>query len=309
MTKKFNKIVVKIDGGIGREICAIPALEKLAESYQVTVICGYPELFNGNPYIYRAYPLANRYLFEDVILNSDQFKYPEPYSNSAFYLQKRHLIECFNLELNGVLEFKKSNIYLTQTERSKAFEYVEKYIGNYKKIVAYQPFGSMFKPIKMDMGKFRNSDNPIAKNLLLLDRAVQYDDPSHRSLPFCLAKKIVFDKPEYLFLNFSSIKIDAPNILNIAEPLRSSLALIDQCHSFISVDSFLLHGASALGKTGYAILGASWPGNVSYPGCEVIQKAGWPKSVQTWRMGQDEQEIAKNEGAFDGLLLMEGLFE
>ena len=89
--------VFTLDGGAGRAITAIPALEKYAKAHPdedwKIVIGGWDTLFFGNPLLQdRTYSMDVKGLFENIIKDS-QIIHPEPYTLWEYYNQKCSLAE------------------------------------------------------------------------------------------------------------------------------------------------------------------------------------------------------------------------
>lgn len=303
MTQWFNPIVLKIDGGIGREICAIPAIEALAKTTkrQIVVIAGFPQVFENNPYIERVYPFSNAYLWEDVISNGE-FIYPEPYHDVNYYSQKHHLIQSFNWILNKTEDKLKPNIYLTSEEESYGRSEISNYKKNYKAVVMFQPFGSGFQEKQLDTSKLATPEHPMYASLVALNgNLCSYEDKTNRSLTMDDARQLAKSAKETLFLNVSAVQIKSEsNVINIAQNLRTIFSLTKYCDSIISVDSFLQHVGYAFEKTGTVFLGATYRQNVSYDHFKIVQKKGYPKAYCAIRF--DGFKDTYNRSAMEGIL-------
>ena len=137
--------VVFIDGGLGRNICAIPAVEKLAEKEKVVVVASWIEPWLNNEKIERVYHITHPYLWEDVISKADDYLHPEPYTYPPYFKQERHLTQAFweliLMERAPDLKDLKPNIYLSTQERIEASQLIEKLKKDFsfKKIVVFQP--------------------------------------------------------------------------------------------------------------------------------------------------------------------------
>ena len=87
-----RKKVFSIDGGAGRAICAIPALEKYArlhpdEDWNI-IIGGWDTLYFGNPLLQeRTYSMDLKGIFKNLIKDS-QIIHPEPYTLWQYYNQQ-----------------------------------------------------------------------------------------------------------------------------------------------------------------------------------------------------------------------------
>jgi len=254
MTQK--PIVVQVDGGIGRVICSLPALEQLSKKRRVIVLTSFPEVFFNNPCIYKAYNLNREYLWDDVIKHGE-FVYPEPYFNHMYYNQKHHLIQSFNYILTGKAgSVTTGSICLTHDEKVWASEFIttrrQEFEG--KKIVLLQCFGSGAKI----------EDNKIC-------------DSSYRSLPTEVVDKIC-ENTNHLYINASHIHMNYANVWQQDFTTRQLIALTAYCDFIVSVDSFLIHAAAVFNKKSVVFFGGTDLRNLGYPDNIIIKRQGYPKN-------------------------------
>ena len=122
-----RKKVFSIDGGAGRAICAIPALEKYArlnpeEDWNI-IIGGWDALYFGNPLLQeRTYSMDVKGLFNNLIKDS-QIVHPEPYTRWEYYNQQCSLAEAFDKIINETEDHSdlgKPNMYLCKAEEKAA---------------------------------------------------------------------------------------------------------------------------------------------------------------------------------------------
>ena len=109
-----------INGGAGRVICSIPALEKYEQESQdkdFIIVCeGGTDLFKGHPTLDdRTYDHWHKNLFKEKIKDRDVVS-PEPYRVWEYYNQKCSLAQAFDIEINkqGIRELDKPNLYLSK---------------------------------------------------------------------------------------------------------------------------------------------------------------------------------------------------
>ena len=81
-----------INGGAGRVVCSIPALEKFAEENpdnNFIIVCeGGTDFYKGHPLLHaKAYDVWHKNLFEDK-LKDMQLESPEPYRVWEYYNQQ-----------------------------------------------------------------------------------------------------------------------------------------------------------------------------------------------------------------------------
>ena len=139
-----------IDGGIGRVICAQPALKKFIDKHgpdNLIGVSGWDGVFWGDPVLQPVtYNIDNKGVFENFIKPRNIIS-PEPYRLWSYYNQKKDLIKCFDEIINQThdhSDLKNPELFLTKQEELFAFNLIEdikKQKGSDKKIVVIQPFG------------------------------------------------------------------------------------------------------------------------------------------------------------------------
>ena len=139
-----------INGGAGRVICSIPALEKYAEENPdddfVIVAEGGTDFFRGHPKLDgRVYDNWHKNLFEDYLKDRDCVS-PEPYRMWHYYNQKCSLSQAYDMEINGLeepRELPKPTVILNKTEVINGYNIVQeiKSVTGKDKVVVIQPFG------------------------------------------------------------------------------------------------------------------------------------------------------------------------
>lgn len=263
--------VIQLDGGIGRVLTAEPAIRLLSKEHRVTVLTNWPEIFLGNPDIYKLYRLDREYLFDDVIKHGE-FVCPEPYHDFSYYNQRHHLIESFNFLLNGVVSKDRPKLYFHCNETAEAKKIVDE-ARSRGKVVALQAFGSS-----------------VNQDLV---------DHSYRSLPKKAVEYIISNLKSqgYVFINCSSIAVDDPSILNLNTSTRLLMAVASMCDRVITIDSLLAHVGYAFDIKGLQFLGGTYAENVGYIGQYVtVTREGYPKSYNPNRFSGF---VELNKGAMD----------
>lgn len=111
-----------INGGAGRVLCSIPALEKYAEESgddDFIIVCeGGMELYKGHPKLHaKAYDVWHKNLFQDKLKNMNVIS-PEPYRVWEYYNQKATLSQAFDIAINnkGVRDLQKPTLKLSTEE-------------------------------------------------------------------------------------------------------------------------------------------------------------------------------------------------
>ena len=137
-----------INGGAGRVICSIPALEKYAENHDDFIIVaeGGMNFFKGHPVLHKhAYDIWHKGLFEDKIKDRDCVT-PEPYRMWHYYNQQCSLTQAYDMEINGLdepRELPAPNLKITKQEGVGALQTIEQIKGQCgkDKCIIIQPFG------------------------------------------------------------------------------------------------------------------------------------------------------------------------
>lgn len=129
----MTKLAVMIDGGLGRVLCAIPALQELNKKHDLIVLTG------GWEYAYSGsgltvLPLGKPGL--QTILDGYPVVKPEPYWNLDYRAGKANLVEAFFAELNLTVPKGEVLPYNPDLRHMPASIYSE------KPILMIQPHGS-----------------------------------------------------------------------------------------------------------------------------------------------------------------------
>jgi ADP-heptose:LPS heptosyltransferase len=255
--------VIQIDGGLGRVICAEPAISTYcANNPDTRVVTSFPDVFTNNPTVKYLYGMHRNGLFDDVIKQGD-FIAPEPYQCKEYYSQQHHLVQSFNKLVNNSNEMIQPKIFLTEQETNSAKKLIETLRKNSgKKVIAFHPFGSM---AKVENGKMT--------------------DESNRSLDLNVVTSIVDAlKDRFIFLNCSHVPANTDNLVSLNLNTREYMAAISQCDGYISVDSATHHIANSFNIPGVTIFGSTFPANLEYDSKKTFIKTGFPRSYPTNRM-------------------------
>ena len=137
-----------INGGAGRVVASIPALEKYAETHDdFIIVCeGGMNFYRGHPVLHKyAYDNWHKGLFEDKIKDRDCMT-PEPYRIWHYYNQKCSLAQAFDIEINGLDEQRElpaPNVTLAKGEGIQGLQLVDEAIKTTgkEKVIVIQPFG------------------------------------------------------------------------------------------------------------------------------------------------------------------------
>lgn len=246
---KYNtmKTTLLIDGGLGRVITAIPALEKYVERNPDTYIITY----FWTPILWGNKKLRNNIFDSSTKGNFDKIKTtkilkPEPYFNNDYLHGKISLADAWNQEINGDKETMGiPKLYVSHSDLNKVSALKKTY---YSKIIAFQPFGSTAQIV----------DNKVI-------------DTTLRSLNEKTTKEIVkrLKKENYGIFLITDKQIPFLNASDFiqynASDIRELAAAISLCDYFVGIDSSGQHIARSLNIPGSVIMGGTNSTNISYP--------------------------------------------
>ena len=233
-----RKKVFSIDGGAGRAICAIPALEKYArlhpdEDWNI-IIGGWDTLYFGNPLLQeRTYSMDVKGIFNNLI-KDNQIIHPEPYTKWEYYNQQCSLAEAFDKEINETddhSDLGKPNLYLCKAEEKNAANMLASVKAKQGKdiTIVIQPFG---RSARVDNGDIIDDSTRSIEPHVFVNLVSQDDQIS--------------EKPQGVDLRFWS-------------------AIMESVDYFIGCDSVGQHMARAFNIPGTVIMGSTYASNVSYP--------------------------------------------
>ena len=254
-----RKKVFSIDGGAGRAICAIPALEKYArlhpdEDWNI-IIGGWDTLYFGNPLLQeRTYSMDVKGIFNNLIKDS-QIIHPEPYTLWQYYNQQCSLAEAFDKIINETddhSDLGKPNMYLCKAEEKNAANMLSgvKAKQNKDLTIVIQPLG---RSARVDNGD-------------VIDDSTRSIEPHvYHKLVKKLSQKyniILMAEPDFIsVLSAEDSVSEKPQGVD----LRMWSAIIESVDYFIGCDSVGQHMARAFDIPGTVIMGSTYASNVSYP--------------------------------------------
>lgn len=244
-----------INGGAGRVLCALPALEyykKNIDSDVVIIAEAWPELYLLSPELRNnVYSVAHKGLFEQK-LKDKEIESPEPYRLNAYFNQQANLIQAFDKIINNldsVPSSKPINLELGKAEQVYGYNLVNQVKAQLSKdkCVVFQPFGSGVK---------------LEGNFVF--------DTSGRSFELNDVIKLVTDlSKNYAVILMLPFKIPTDRELHAAVPENVDLVkwagIIKACDYFLGCDSVGQHLAHALNKPTTVVIGGTFPENISYP--------------------------------------------
>lgn len=243
-----------INGGAGRVLCSIPALEWYKQNIDKDVVIvaeAWTEIFLTSPLIRNnVYPMGHKGLFEEKLKDKEIIS-PEPYRLNSYFNQKVNLIQAFDILINDLQEIPQSKPFKLEINKiDQLYGYntvtqIKSQLGKLKSVV-FQPFGS---------GAQRDG------NIIL--------DSSGRSFEVKDIIKIVEElSKHYAVILMTDIDIPVNKQMNAAVPKANLLQWMGIIHAsdyFLGCDSMGQHYANALDKPATVVIGSTFPENISYP--------------------------------------------
>lgn len=287
-----------INGGAGRVLCAIPALEYYKQHTDPTVVIvveGWLELFFNSAILRdNVYPVGHKNLFQDKLLDREIVT-PEPYRLNAYFTQKCNLIQAFDILINDLKEIPKTKEFTLDISRvDQAYGYnlideVKRQSGK-QKVVVFQPLGS---------GAALNG------NFLL--------DTSGRSFELKDIVNITKElSKDYAVVLMTNISIPVSEVMNAVIPnanLLEWMGIINAADYFIGCDSMGQHYAHALGKPATVVIGSTFPENISYPDTKNFTVIDNGKEVRRYIPMRITQDFVGDRNNQDAMVLTEKTFD
>jgi hypothetical protein len=281
-----------LNGGVGRVICAVPALEKYYEESKdkdFIIVCeGGTDVFKGHPYLdEKTYDNWHKDLFREKIVNRDVVR-PEPYNVWEYYNQKCSLAQAFDIEINkqGIRPLPKPTLRLNKDELVSG----RQVIGDVKtklkkdKVVVIQPFGRGIEHI----------DSSFVDRT---GRSFEYKDLK------TIIKKLQQENYAVILMSEFSLELKEEKMKDeIAQPqgvtIRTWAGIIKYADHFLGCDSVGQHLAYTVGTPTTVVTGSTFPINVSYPdteGVNILDMGEIDREYSPIRITQDERVDRKNE--------------
>ena len=281
-----------INGGAGRVVCSIPALEKFAEENpdnNFIIVCeGGTEFYKGHPLLHaKAYDVWHKNLFEDK-LKDMQIESPEPYRVWEYYNQKANLSQAYDIAINnkGIRDLSKPSIKLSKQEMITGLQVIKDVKEKTKKdkAIVIQPFGR---------GIFE-------ENGIITDFSGRSFEPENL---INIIKKLS-KKYAILFMGEVAIEFQKHGVVEpVAIPqglnLRQWSSIISQSDYFLGCDSVGQHLAYSFNIPSTVVVGSTFKENVSYPNektFDILDMGEGARIYSPIRITQDEYSDRVNEG-------------
>ena len=245
-----------INGGAGRVLSSIPALEKYHEESgdaDFVIVCeAGMDFYRGHPILHKhAYEVWHKGLFE-TIRDKDAVS-PEPYRVNEYYNQQCSLAQAFDIEINGLedpRELPVPTVTLNKMETVTGYQTIQEIKSglNKDKAIIIQPFGRTITKMgehlvdgtsrSFELGNISNIVGILReKYAVIIMSEIPFQVPQNEKHPIAFPKE--------------------PN-------LRLWASMINSADHFLGCDSVGQHIAKALGKTATVVVGSTVPINITY---------------------------------------------
>lgn len=247
-----------INGGAGRVVCSIPALEKFYEENpdnDFIIVCeGGTDFYKGHPVLHaKAYDVWHKNLFEDKLKNMD-IESPEPYRVWEYYNQQASLAQAYDIAINhkGVRDLPKPNIKLSKGEQLAGQQVINDVKEKTKKdkVIVFQPFGR---------GVFE--DNGVVTDF----SGRSFEAHNVINIVKKLSKDYAIVFMGELAIDFQRHGTTQPVAIPKNIDLRAWAGIISRADHFLGCDSVGQHLAYAFDKTATVVVGSTFKENISYP--------------------------------------------
>jgi hypothetical protein len=278
------KKIFYIDGGAGRAIAALPALEKYINKHpeeEVRIlIAGWDNLVWGNKALQDiTYNPDTKGVFDNVIKDADIIVTPEPYRVPDYFNQKLSLAQAFDREINQTKDHSDIGIpklYITKTEEKNAANLIAdvKQQQKKQKTIVIQPYG---RSAKVDRGDIIDDSSRGLDSRVYLK----------------LVKKL---STKYNLILFAEKQFYSPEDNYTFKPevdLRGWMSIIEAADYFVGCDSVGQHFARCFDKPGTVIIGSTFPINVTYPDWfNMVEKTGADRKYNPIRISGLDGHLA-----------------
>jgi len=246
-----------IDGGAGRVLCSIPALDRYAQESgdeNFVIVCeGGMDFYRGHFTLQKhAYENWHKGLFDQHIKDKDIVS-PEPYRINEYFNQKCSLAQAYDIEINNLEESRKlpaPTINLNKVETINGYQTIQgiKSELNKDKAIIIQPFGRSVTPMGEYLIDFTSRSFELNNVISIINQLRE--------------KYAVIVMTEYPFLipENKNHMVALPREPN----LRLWASMINSADHFLGCDSVGQHMAKALGKTATVVIGSTVPINITY---------------------------------------------
>lgn len=273
-----------LDGGAGRIIAAIPALEKYVRNHPEEdvriLIGGWDNLLWGNQLLQDiTYNIDTKGVFDNVVKDADEIVSPEPYRVPDYFLQKISLAQAFDRLINNTTDHSDlptPRLYICKAEEKNAANLIADVKSQQKKqhTIVIQPFGRSAK----------------------VDRGDVIDDSSRGLDSYTYLKLVKKLSTKYNLILFADKEFHLPQDTYTLKPqmeLRAWFSVISTADYFVGCDSVGQHIARAFDKPGTVFLGSTFAINVTYPDWfNIYEREGVTKKYSPIRIAGLDGHLA-----------------
>lgn len=279
-----------INGGAGRVLCALPALEYHIKNIDPTAIViaeGWPELYLASPIVAANVITPETKNILEIVKDRELIT-PEPYRLNAYFNQKCNLVQAFDMLINydtipdEIPEAKPFDFTIGKADQVKAYNMlndIRKNTGK-DKVIVFQPFGRGAKKegpfIYDESGRSMEVKDTVT---LIKALSTQY--------AVIMMSELMPDLDE-------PIGAIVPNGLNLLQ----WMGIIQYADYFLGCDSVGQHMANALEKPATVVIGGTFPENISYPSnpnFNIIDNGKGERKYSPIRLGFDFAIERNNE--------------
>ena len=289
--KKRNSAIF-INGGAGRVIASIPALEKFQEENpddDFVIVCeGGTDFFKGHQTLYaRVYDHWHKGLFQDKLKERDLIT-PEPYRVWEYYNQMCSIAQAYDIAINnkGLRKLQKPRIRLNREEMIFGKKLVDEVKEKTKKdkVLVFQPYG---RTVHHENGMISDQSGR------------SFEAENAVSIVKKLSKKFGVIHMAEFGIDFQKHEVKDPVASPMGADLRHWCGIISNADYFLGCDSSGQHMVHALDKKCTVVIGSTFPINVSYPDDENIDILDMGLGARTYspiRVTTDEYADRTNDG-------------
>lgn len=281
-----------INGGAGRVVCSIPALEQFAEENpdnDFIIVCeGGTDFYKGHPLLHpRAYDIWHKNLFEDKLKHM-QIVSPEPYRVWEYYNQTASLAQAYDIEINnnGVRALSKPKIKLSKQETLAGLQVIKDVKEKTKKdkVIVFQPFGRGVIENHGHITDFSGRSFEATNVVNIVKK---------------LSKKYAVIFMGEIAIEFQKHGINEPIAVPQGTDLRCWASIISQADYFLGCDSVGQHLSYSFEVPSTVVVGSTFKENVSYPEEKTFDILDMGEGVRVYspiRVTMDEFADRANEG-------------
>jgi len=291
MSTKRNTAIF-INGGAGRVIASIPALEKFAEENpddNFLIVCeGGTDFYKGHPLLHaKAYDVWHKNLFQEKLKDMNLCT-PEPYRVWEYYNQKCSIAQGYDIGINnkGLRELQRPVLRLNRQEMIFGKKVVDEVKEKCKKdkAIVFQPYGRMI-----------NNENGMVSD----GSGRSFEADNAVSIIRKLSKKYAMIHMAEFQMEFQKHNIKEPVASPMGADLRAWAGIIQAADYFLGCDSAGQHIVHALDGWGTVVIGSTFAINVSYPEdkrIDILDMGETKRVYSPIRVTTDEWSDRVNDG-------------